>query len=1097
MKNKKIFAFLTAAVFVIELFTGLPEDVFDAITKVLSNIISTTTTVDADEETYTVSIEADYLTNTLTAVVTDSSGSEVALDDATYSWYKSEDTSEYLSDDSSKAELTYTSLSSGTETYNFSDDDESYYFCVTVTNTDNSAIGTAYKYISTAITGTKIQNDIYRYSVFTALLVNCEGDTLYFDDESDKTTFNSGVTYTWYRYSTAATTYVYTDAPTTTILDAGYETAEENTYENTLTPTMGTTSYYYYVTVTVDENNYTSDIRIATVYDGITVGIEQVKEADSNDITLNMIVYDDNGDVMIDENGDYYYNDAYTTTWYKSKEYFVSTEDGTTADEDSEVETSAAIPLGYAAQDYYAVSNYMRVSNATSGTGYTNSITVSGEEGRYYYVDINKNKTNGTAEAGADPVFVRNCASAVVIEDQIATDGTFAAVVYDASGNQIADTNSYTYTWYETVSGTSKYTDSKDKTKTSEDGNFISSFDNNAYYSDSGKFTRNSNATTKTSEYGGTEVSSEYYDEVRDNFSEEIQDVSDVFVSADYKLGKHTDTSNDGSTCNVAKDEGQLRYYYVTVKINDTTTYTSSYKYVKYSNQIENGGFQDSGNSTQYDASYTAYWQTTNKGYNDSASTYNFAESYYKMHPLLEIATYTSGNAYGTYGNYYSYPGLSYDKENIGTQTAGDYYLRLNYDDDSTTDYLFGANQFCEINSTDNNTLYQTVMTVPDMPLYWSLTHHARTSTASTSNGGVKSLAIDDTLYQDSENDDVTLESLGVNSAKVYVVVDIMYVVIMNETDAESLLANGSTLAEQQTILNEMISSITSSETPEVKQTSEDGISYLARYDCDSYTYSETEYESISVWRVQTGSTKVELTFGSFSDITADDAVTAKSAAANAANNEALFEYYAENYGTVKSYSYSSTSSNKTTYYATFYTESETYADTYDIPDGQYVSRYFFVAGTSSNSSGAYSTNGLSFGTYTDDEGNEQTISDYNGLTRATNSDSAGNFIDNVVFTQQLDVEVNYWLYDNNEETYVLQSDDTVESKAIPGNTVAADADTVESYYSKYKFVGSYVSVNGGDERIPRQRKRLIRQPRLRQMPKARLCLICIIRRTR
>lgn len=210
---------------------------------------------------------------------------------------------------------------------------------------------------------------------------------------------------------------------------------------------------------------------------------------------------------------------------------------------------------------------------------------------------------------------------------------------------------------------------------------------------------------------------------------------------------------------------------------------------------------------------------------------------------------------------------------------------------------------------------------------------------------------------------------------------------------------------------------------------------------------------------MRTGSTKVTLTFGTDS--------TAKDNAEAAAKNEELLAYYAKTYGIVKSCSYGTTSNNVTTYYAAFYTEAETYADEYTIPDGQYVSRYFFVAGNKSNTgSVTYSSDGvLSFGTYTDDEGNEQTITDYNEVKRATNGTSAGNFIDNVVFTQQLQTAVNYWLYDSGTGTYVLQSDDTETSEAIPGNTVMAEK--VSDYYAKYNFVGSYLSTSGGDENTP------------------------------
>lgn len=756
-----------------------------------------------------------------------------------------------------------------TDTLTF-EDSYSYYVVATVNGEDYQSDT---KRISTAIADVKIQNDIYRDGVLTAVLLNSEGDILYFEDDSgnnagtnsaslaataatasaqvatgmtgtvdlevaseepklytasgDKTTYNSDATYTWYRYSTAAATNVYTDAPTTTIINAGAEMAPENTNENTLTPTMGATSYYYYVAVSVWKNEYTSETRIANIYTGITVEIEQEKDADGN-VKLQMVVYDDNGDVMQNYDCSYYYNNAYSTVWYKSKEYFASTGDGTTADENSAVTTSATIPLGYVPQDYYTESNYMRVSNNTSNNtsiGYTNTITVEREEGRYYYVDINKNKTNGTAEAGVDQVFVRNCKSMVVIEDQIAMDGTFAAVVYDASGNRV-DGSSYTYTWYETVSGTTTYIDAKDITKDSDPGRFISSYDANKFYFDSGCFVRSTstgssitNVTRLQSEYGGT-LPGDVYGLVRENFSEEIDAVSDIFVGANYAFDTgstgYTVTGsdyNDGSTCNVARDEGQLRYYYVTAVDGSGTSYTSSAKYVKYSNQIENGGFQDYSNTTtssnSYDALTMAYWQTTNQGYSDSG---NGSEVYYRFRPQLEISNYLSSTAYGTYGNYYSYPGLTYDKEDTDEiqESTLDDYLEMGYGDASTTDYVYSANQFCEINSTDSNTLFQTVMTVPDLPLCWSLTHHARTSSGSSIlNANIASTTTKNNFS--TYTDGATTADLGATVEQVLVAIDIMYVVIMNETDAEQLLAIGDTLEEQQVIIDEMILEITKS----------------------------------------------------------------------------------------------------------------------------------------------------------------------------------------------------------------------------------------------------------------------------------------------
>ncbi len=1092
----RIIAFILAIVFSVTFISSETE-----------NLI----TVDSTSASYTVSIEADYATNTLTAVVTDENG-DVIADEISYAWYQSEDAKEFsVVDDANTNTLTF-------------EDTYSYYVVAKVNDQDYTS---KTKLISTAIADVKIQNDIYRDDVLTALLLNSDGDVLYYSDGgSDMTTYNSDATYTWYRSDATydnTTTNVTPYAGATIYTNIGAEesgtTYEEMTGEdfteareqNTLEPIttgIGGGSYYYYVVVTIDGVEHKASPRIANIYTGITVEIEQVKADDSNDITLNMVVYDDNGDVMLNEDGSYYYNSAYTTTWYKSKEYFASTGNGTTADENSAVTTSATIPLGYAPQDYYTNSNYMRVSNAvynasTNIYGYTNSITVSGEVGRYYYVDINKNKANGSAEAGADPVFVRNCTSTVVVEDHIATDGTFKAVVYDAYGNQVTKTDSYTYTWYKTVSGTTNYVNDKDNVKTSNSGTFVStyssdngtSYTTSAYYSDSGKFMRNRSSTYKTSEYDGTLMNTENsgisYGLVRENFSEELQAVSDVFADANYQFNTNTNSTekfettdgssslNDGSTCNIAKDEGQLRYYYVTVA-DGNTTYTSAVKYVKYSNQIENGGFQDyanqSSSSSALEASIMPYWETTNKGYSESYSTTRKSnEQYYRMHPLLEIGNYLGGTSYGTYGNYYSYPGLTYDKDDstkIQTSTLDDYY-EMGYDDDSTNKYVYSDNQFCEINSTDSNTLYQTVMTIPDMPLYWSLTHHARTSAGKSTN------ITNSVVYKDDDDGDVKVTDLGATNASVQVAIDVMYVVIMNETDAEDLLSNGADQAAQQDIIDAMVLYITTNNAAQVIQNSEDGSSYLARYD-GSYTYGGTEYDDISVWRVQTGSTKVTLTFGT------DE--TAKENAQAAAKNEKLLTYYAEKYGTVKSYSYSSTSSGVTTYYAAFYTEAETYSDTYVIPGGQYVSRYFFVAGNSANTKDANGNNAytdtseLSFGTYTDDNGEEQTISDYNDVKRATNTSSNGNFIDNVVFSQQLDVTVNYWLYQSvdvttidengNEVTttewkYVLQSADTEESKAMSGNTVTAGADTVAEYYSKYKFVGSYVSADGGKEDTP------------------------------
>ncbi len=1068
MRHKKTLAFISITFFVMVFFACLPE-IFNNIAQDMSSTADAKTVTGVAVGVY---IDADYSTSTLTAVLTDSDGEDIVVatgTTVTYQWSSSTDDSNY------------TDVSGATSsTFTFGSNNNGYYYKVkvTVNSTDYTSVS---KKITTDIASAKIQNDIYRDSVLTAVLLNSEGDVLYYDDGSgDKTTYaGSDATYSWYSYTpTSNAAYLYTDE-SLDYYTPSYESASETTSENTLTPTMGTSATYYYVEVALNNTTYKSPTRIATVYAGITVEIEQTLEVDG-DITLQMIIYDDNGDVMKDEKGGYYYNTEYTTTWYKSKEYFASTGDGTTADDDSEVETDSTAPLGYAPQDYYSESNYMRVSdavyNATSNTvGYTDNITVSGEVGRYYYVDINTHRTNGSAEAGATPVFVRNCKNTVVVEDHIVDDGTYRAVVYDTDGAQVDDTSGYTFTWYKTVSGTTTYIDSARTTQTSDEGRYVSSWNNStytnsAYYFDSGKFYYNwsSTAARKTSEFGSSLPNSDDYDEVHDNFSDELDAVNDVFVSANYQytndktgfnITDGNSSKNDGSTCNVANDDGQLRYYYV-VASKDSADYTSLAKYVKYSNQIENGGFEDTNNSTTYDSSLTTYWQTTNAGYADTSAG---KEPYYRLRPLLELSYYTSANSYGTYGNYYSFPGLSYDKDSLSLQTMEDNYYALTYDTDSTDEYLQDKNQFCEINSTDNNTLYQTVMTVPGMPLYWSITHHARTSSgykilsASASNATISNFS----KYTDSSGSEKSVNTdIGATTETVYVAIDIMYVVIMNEKDAEALLANADTLTEKQNILNSMVYSITNSSSPNVSHTSKDGMTYQARYD-SSYTYSSVKYDNISIWKLQTGSTKVELGFGTYTT-GSNDASTAKSNAETAVADADLMKYYAEKYGIVKAYTYNTvnTTANTTTYYTTYYTESKTYDDTYNIPDDQYVSRYFFVAGSSSNTPNWSS---LSFGTYEDENKSEQTISSYNNHAKATNTDSAGNFIDNAVFAQTLRVKINYWKYDCNEGKYVL--DKTEQQRSMPRKTVTATY--ADDYYSQYRFVGSYVSADGGDEDSP------------------------------
>ncbi len=960
----------------------------------------------------------------------------------------------------------------------------------------------------------EIENNMFTEGKFEAVIYDSNGT----EQTVSPSLSGDTVTYTWYISSSQAAATVYYNDEAPEINDENYTlltdlTGSSDDIENNTVKVVP--YYYYYVIVTIGTDSYTSSAVQADISNDTQLTVSS--STSNNETTLTASITDNFGNLLtpgsdlgantviytastskvnrtvggttVSCNPYYYYTYSYSyrITWYKSKESFSSSED--------------SAPLGYAYTDYYTVSNYVQVAeDATYGDVGADSITVLDEIGRYYYAkitiyiarkatvtkylpvddptntysldnpfDITYNttdylygKSNGAADLNSEPMFIRNCVNTVVIEDHIAEDGTFRAVLYGTDGKKITDTTGYTFEWYCTTSGNSSYRDAKNATVTSEDGRFMSSYYGSVkstesastyasrYYTDLGYFCRNYNATNqrlseKTYDnpsttnvnafsVGGKGVLPEdtCYALVRENLPEEnLDDYKAVFKNATWSASKNTDgkweidTTNgtdDGYICNVAENQGHLRYYYVKVKYNSSDFATSAPKYVKYSNQVENGGFQDNTGSVQIDATIAPYWETTNSGYNENATPQknNYYQSYYVLHPLLETSTYESSTSYGTYGNYKTYPGVTADE-------------------DTTDDtYAYEGNIFAEINSTDHNTLYQTTMTVPDNALYWSFYHHARMSTATTSV----------TCDTGGSNPDLTTEekAAGVTSKKISIATNLMYVIIMPEKDAEKLLEN-TTAATSQKKIDAMIYSIVGDGSGgTVDSDNNSPTRYQVKY-TGKYVDGSDEYTP-TIWAVRTTSYQIELSFDAGTD-------QSKTAAEAALTSLPISNY--KSYNIVSSTTYKANDSSN--YTVRYYSQSESYSDSYDVPSGQYLSRFFFVAGsTYSDTTGLGNTNSkasfMQLSTIT--------VEGKTGVSLSvSNSASAGNFIESVSFQSWLTAYVRYWVYDADKKKYVLTETET-HSRVQEDREVTADKH--DDYCNLYSFTGSYASVNGLDE---------------------------------
>ncbi|MCD7804663.1 MAG: LPXTG cell wall anchor domain-containing protein [Oscillospiraceae bacterium] len=774
----------------------------------------------------------------------------------------------------------------------------------------------------------EIDNTITEDGKLTAYLYYLDGDDKYYVTDDSGNYYISGytkdeveytVTYTWYRSKEPYLTD--SEGKLETYPATGYadtSTANYNYLVSTSTSGIGATVsdncctvgnyvfYYYYVEVKIDGTTYACD----PVYASVAGAASYVAiEPSADGTTLNAVLYDSDGNVVT-AGGNY----TYTYTWYQSQSYEAA--EGTTVDD---------APYANTIADTY---DYVSVKTGT-GSNYA-TLTLTGDDPFYFYyvtVRLNYNPPdddltttyNATAKGYEDWAYAGYINTSdtytAVIVDNISSNGTFDAVLYDKDGNVVS--GNLSYTWYKS-----------DK------------------------------------EYLTTSSSTIYSDQTRPANSDiSYSEVTDEDVRID-------------NTVNVAKDSGGLHYYKVVITAPDgKTTYESAVKYVQYSDQIENGGFEYSSGNTEKG---NPYWSTTNGYYSENHASYYG----YRKIELGTYGTYDNSISLGTYGLAYS---------QVGTDK-----------------------HFVELNATEASTLYQTVITAPGTIYYWNVYHQNRSYNTSTNEE-----------YQVGEPVNVTLTDGTTGTLTKYETTgtDSMYVIIMSDEDAEKLLAevDKGVYGSQQDAIDAAVKAImdlnkTTSNGSVVGNDENGEIS-----DCYSGTFSVTDgFVSITLWQVTTTKvvTRVILTNSSgiridISNLSAED--SAKYSA----------EYSEENGWAVLS----STSNSVTTEYG-YYQISDwvEYSGSYTVPDGQYLTRFFFAAA---------STYG--------------------------NNNSAGNFIDSVSLTASAKYTIEYWVWDSTQKKYIIKDSNDTETGSVSPYTLVSASKL--GNYSNYVVVGSVTgSASGGED---------------------------------
>ncbi|MCD8215244.1 MAG: hypothetical protein LUC97_06365 [Clostridiales bacterium] len=340
---------------------------------------------------------------------------------------------------------------------------------------------------------------------------------------------------------------------------------------------------------------------------------------------------------------------------------------------------------------------------------------------------------------------------------------------------------------------------------------------------------------------------------------------------------------------------------------------------------------------------------------------------------------------------------------------------------------------FVELNCESYATLYQDVLTAPGSNLNWNLYHHCRDSRGTTANYNTyftedadKASSKKTVTVKSEDEEGNTTEADYTYTTTKGAANDVMCVVIMSTEDAEKLFS-GIDLSDQETVLSAVRESILENES-----------SYNGWTDKDS---SDIERDSPKSFGKITGSFKGEYTL--VEGDCAGETITAELWRCSTVTVLTTVSVKDSDGSSVKDptgdleddgyvlYTTSSTTDDVTTYTYTYYKSTEwvNYSGDYTVPDSQYLTRFFFVAES------------------------------------ATGGSSAGNFLDKVTFSQDIDYTIDYWVWDDETQTYVLQSDDTESGTVEPYTIVtASNISDTSKQYSSLALVGSVTGTSSGGE---------------------------------
>ncbi|MCD7804671.1 MAG: LPXTG cell wall anchor domain-containing protein [Oscillospiraceae bacterium] len=663
--------------------------------------------------------------------------------------------------------------------------------------------------------------ETYTVEIVNSIAKDGKLTAVIYDENGDEVAYDSGYEYTWYR----------SKEPYLTDSEGKLETYPATGYADT-----STANYNYLVSTstsgigaTVDENYCTAGkyvfyyYYVEVVIDGTTYACAPVYASVAGAASYVEIQSTDNGD-----------GTKTLEAVLKGDDYNASNTDITYSYrwykslnyEAADGTDATSAPYANTGNDIH---DYTPVTN--NGAQYASCKLSASDSFYFYYLVVTVTYTNSSGAYSADAKgyqawsyagYVGSTDTAAIV-DNISSKGTLEAILYKANGS-IVDTSEYTVTWYKSEA---------------------------EYVSGSGTTYTDSTYTTST--------------------LITCEEVTDTYVLSE-------------NTVNVAKDSGGLHYYYVVISYGNNT-YTSNLKYVQYSDQIENGGFENLAttisNYSQTREWYVYYWHTTSSEYTDKHGSYN---GYRK----IEIGEYAEkyALAIGTYA-------IAYTK---GGDDAGSF--------------------FAEINATESATLYQSVLTAPGTIYYWNVYHQNREYANATSTGEVTTSG--QYLY-----------------TTTYTGTDSMYVIIMSDADAELLLAevDKGKYDSQQDVIDAVATAIIGQNNKTTNGSVSVGTGNPGKGEIDGCYSGEFELSDettvdVTLWQVTT--TKTVTRFILYND-------NSSTSSNNYADASSLS--YSVDDGWV-----ALTDDNGLTYGYYTVTDWVKYSGSYVVPEDQYLTRFFFAA---------------------------------------------------------------------------------------------------------------------------------------------------------